>query len=129
MNAFDEILAAVIAMAQGTNPYAVITAGALPADNGICMTWASGAPAFTFLDKGMAYQRTIVCNGKHTSQQAVSEALSAIHLALTKTKTYPNAPQWQITDIATVSAPAYLSREQNSQWLYGSSLRVKFYLR
>ena len=129
MNAFDEILAAVIDMAQETDPYATITAGALPADNGICMTWASGSPASTFLNKGMAYQRTIVCNGKHTSQQAVSEALHAIHLALTKTKTYPSAPQWQITDIATVAAPAYLSREQNSQWLYGSSLRVKFYLR
>ena len=129
MNVFDEILAAVIDMAQDTKPYASITTGALPADNGICMTWATGTPASTFLDKGMAYQRTIVCNGKNTSQQAVSEALHAIHLALTKTKTYPSTPQWQITDIATVAAPAYLSREQNSQWLYGSSLRVKFYLR
>ena len=54
MNTFDEILAAVITMAQGTNPYADITTGALPADNGICMTWATGAPASTFLDKGMA---------------------------------------------------------------------------
>ena len=44
MNAFDEILAAVIAMAQGTDPYATITAGVLPADDGICMTWATGAP-------------------------------------------------------------------------------------
>lgn len=129
MNAFDEILKAVIAMAQDTDPYATITTGALPADNGICMTWASGAPASTFLDKGMAYQRTIVCNGKHTSQQAVASALGNIHLALTKTKTYPSTPQWQITDIETVAAPSYLSREQNSQWLYGSSLRVKFYLR
>ena len=129
MNAFDEILAAVIAMAQDTNPYAAITAGALPADNGICMTWASGAPASTFLDKGMAYQRAIVCNGKHTSQQAVSEALHAIHLALTRTKTYPSTPHWHNTDIATVPAPANRPGEQNSQWLYGSSLRVKFYLR
>ena len=129
MNAFDEILAAVIAMAQDTEPYAAVTTGALPADNGICMTWASGAPASTFLDKGMAYQMALVCNGKHTSQQAVASALGDIHLALTKAKTYPNAPQWQITDIETVAAPSYLSREQNSQWLYGSSLRVKFYLR
>ena len=129
MNAFDEILAAVIAMAQGTNPYATITAGALPTDNGICMTWASGAPASTFLDKRRADQRTRVCNGKNARQHAVSEALHAIHLALTKTKTYPSAPQWQITDLATVAPPSYLSREQTSQWLYGSSLRVKFYLR
>ena len=87
MNAFDEILAAVIAMAQETDPYATITAGALPADNGICMTWATGAPASTFLDKGMAYQRTIVCNGKYTSQQTVSDALNAIPFALTTTTT------------------------------------------
>ena len=47
MNAFDEILAAVIAMAQETDPYATITAGALPADNGICMTWARGTAVCT----------------------------------------------------------------------------------
>ena len=47
MNAFDEILAAVIDMAQETKPYAAITTGALPADNGICMTWATGAPRAT----------------------------------------------------------------------------------
>ena len=35
MNAFDEILAAVITMAQDTEPYANIATGALPADNGI----------------------------------------------------------------------------------------------
>lgn len=55
MNAFDEILSVVIAMARDTDPYATITTGALPTDNSICMAWASGAPASTFLDKGMAY--------------------------------------------------------------------------
>lgn len=129
MSAFSEILAAVIAMAQDTDPYAVITAGALPADDGICMTYATGAPATTFLDKGMAYQKTLVCNAKNTSQQAAQEALDTIHVALTQTKTYPSGETWQITDIETVAAPSYLDREQNSQWLYGSSLRVKFFLR
>ena len=60
MNVFDEILAAVIAMAQDTKPYASITTGALPADNGICMTLASGSPASTFLDKGMEIGRAHV---------------------------------------------------------------------
>ena len=129
MSAFSVILAAVIAMAQATEPYATITAGALPADDGICMTYATGAPASTFLDKGMAYQKTLVCNAKNTSQQAAQEALDAIHVALTQATTYPSGETWQITDIETVAAPSYLDREQNSQWLYGSSLRVKFYLR
>ena len=129
MSAFSEILAAVMGMAQATNPYATITAGALPADNGICMTYGPGAPASTFLDKGMAYERTLVLNAKNTSQQAAQEALDAIHVALTQTKTYSSGETWQITDIETISSPSYLSREQNSQWLYGSSLRVKFFLR
>lgn len=129
MSAFSEILAAVIAMAQATNPYATITAGALPADNGICMAYSTGAPASTFLDKGMEYQKALVCNAKNTSQEAAQEALDAIHVALTQTKTYPSGEDWQITDIETVASPSYLSREQNSQWLYGSSLRVKFFLR
>lgn len=129
MSAFSEILASVISMAQETDPYATITVGALPADNGICMTYATGSPSSTFLDKGMAYQKTLVCNAKNTSQQEAQEALDAIHVSLTQTKTYPSGEDWQITDIETVSAPSYLSREQNSQWLYGSSLRVKFFLR
>ena len=129
MSAFSEILAAVIEMAQGTSPYSTITAGALPADDGICMTYATGAPSSTFLDKGMAYRRSLVLNAKNASQQAAQEALDAIHVALTQTKTYPSGESWQITDIETIAAPSYLSREQNSQWLYGSSLRVKFFLR
>lgn len=129
MSAFSEILAAVIGLAQATNPYATITVGALPADDGICMTYATGAPSSTFLDKGMAYQRSLVLNAKNTSQQAAQEALDAIHVALTQATTYPSGEAWQITDIETIAAPSYLSREQNSQWLYGSSLRIKFYLR
>lgn len=129
MSAFSEILAAVIGLAQDTNPYAAITVGALPADDGICMTYATGAPASTFLNKGMAYQRSLVLNAKNASQQAAQEALDAIHVALTQTKAYPRGEAWQITDIETIAAPSYLSREQNSQWLYGSSLRVKFFLR
>lgn len=129
MSAFSEILAAVIGLAQATNPYATITVGALPADDGICMTYATGAPSSTFLDKGMAYQLSLVLNAKNTSQQAAQEALDAIHVALTQATTYPSGETWQITDIETVAAPSYLDREQNSQWLYGSSLRIKFYLR
>lgn len=129
MSTFSEILAAVIEMAQSKSPYATITAGALPADNGICMSYGPGAPSSTFLDKGMAYQRAIVLNAKNASQQAAQEALDAIHVALTQTKAYPRGEAWQITDIETIAAPSYLSREQNSQWLYGSSLRVKFFLR
>lgn len=128
MSAFSEIVEAIAGLAQAAAGVSV-TIGALPADNAVCIAPASGAPSSTFLDKGMAYQWTLVCNAKNVDQKAAQEVLNAVHLALTQTKTYPTGDAWQITDIGTVAAPAYIGREQNSQWLYGSSLRVKFFLR
>lgn len=114
-------------MAQATNPYATIGIGALPPDDGISMAFGPGGPDATFLNKGICYSVPIVLNGKHTDQQVVADALNAIHAALTMTKTYPSTSEYQITNISTISAPSYLDREQNSQWLYGSSLMVRFY--
>lgn len=129
MSILNEVLSAVVNMAQSVSPapYAAITVGALPADNGLAMIYSTGAPAATALDKGMAWEMPVVLNGKHTSQEVLSECLNTIHAALTRTKSYPRTDDWQITDIETIAAPAYLDREENSQWLYGSSLRVKFY--
>lgn len=124
----NAILTAIIGMAQTTSPYCTVSVGSLPADNGICMTYSSGIVGTTFLTKGICYELNIVCNGKHTNQLTVSDALFAIHAALTQTKVYPKTSDYQITDISTVSMPSYLDREQNSQWLYGSSLRVKVFI-
>lgn len=129
MNALDNVFMAVVGLAQEAQSLFFVSVGALPADESICTARAAGAPQTTCFDKGMPYQITMVLNGKSTDQQKISGALGEIHTALTQAKQYPSAEGWQITDIETVSAPAYLDREQNSQWLYGSSLRVKFYLR
>ena len=72
---------------------------------------------------------TAVLNGKHTDEQILSAALGKIHTALSMATEYPAADNYQITDISTINAPGCLGREENEQWLYGSSLRVKFYLR
>ena len=126
---FDRVLNAVIDMAQATDPYADIVIGSLPADNGISMTYTTGGVMSTDLKKGMSYEMAVTLNGKNSSQSAVLEALAAIHKALTRTNTYPRDGDYQINDIATISAPVFLEREQNTnvQWLYGSSLRVRFY--
>ena len=126
---FDRVLNAVIDMAQATDPYADIVVGSLPADNGLSMTYTTGGPMSTDFKKGISYEMSVVLNGKHSSQSAVLEALAAIHRELTRTKIYPRDVDYQINDIATISAPVYLEREQNTnaQWLYGSSLRVRFY--
>lgn len=109
--------------------YAPILIGALPADNGICCTIAGGWPEATFIDKGMSYELSLVLNGKHESQQVVSDTLNDIHQALTQTKTYPQTDAYQITNIETTASPSYIEREENKQYLYGSSLKVRFYYR
>ena len=128
MSVYDDVLQAVVALANATAPYSTVTVGALPADNGICMAWATGS-LNTFFNKRAAVTMTAVLNAKNTSQQAALDALSDIHTALNMATSYPSADNYQITNIETSGPPTYLSREQNSQWLYGSSLTVKFYLK
>ena len=129
MSVINDVLLAVIDMAQDTDPYADITIGALPADNGICCAISTGAADAPFLDRGCSYELSLVLNGKHYDQQTVSDALNDIHQALTQTKTYPKTDAYQITNIETASGPTYIGREENKQYLYGSSLRVRFYFR
>ena len=129
MSVYAALLESVIGMASATNPYASIIIGAMPPDNGISMTFAGGSATETFFNKGMVQEISIVLNGKHTNQKMVFDALSNIHQALTKTKQYPGTDDFQVINIATISAPHLIGREENSQILYGSSLGVKFYWR
>lgn len=92
------------------------------------MAWASGT-LNTFFNKMGTVEMSAVLNAKNTNQQTALDALSDIHTALNMTKSYPSSDNYQITNIETIGPPVYLSREQNSQWLYGSSLRIKFYLK
>jgi len=125
MSVINDVLIAVIGMMP--TEYSPVTIGAMPADNGIACAIANGAPESTFLTKGMAYQFNLVLNGKHHNQQTVSDALNDIHMVLTQSKTYPSSDDFQITDIDTITSPSYLGREENKQYLYGSSLRVRFF--
>ena len=121
---YNEVLQAVIDMAQAAAGIPVVL-GSLPPDDGIAMTGnASSFPIF--LDIGSNEEMNVVCNGKNTQQQAVISQLEAIHAALTRRKDFPSTDTWQIYAIETTASPRLIGREQNSQWLYGSSLRVKF---
>ena len=125
----NDIIDAVIDMAEALGLYAKITRGALPPDDGLAIYPAVGTPQTTFLTKKHVYDITLTLNGKHKSQQKVSGTLNEIHAALTTTKVFPTHPCWQICDIATVALPSYLDREENKQWLYGSSLRVRAFIK
>lgn len=121
---YDEVLQAVIDLAESAVGVPIVT-GSLPPDNGIAMTGSSSSYPI-FLDIGSNESMNVVCNGKNTDQQAVINQLDTIHRVLTRRKDYPTGTGWQVYAIETVSSPRLLGREQNSQWVYGSSLTVKF---
>lgn len=121
---YDEVMQAVIDMAEAAAGSPVVL-GSLPPDNGLAMTGSAGQSP-TFLDIGSNETMNVVCNGKNVDQQAVVSTLNAIHASLTRRKDFPHSNTWQIYAIETTASPRLIGREQNSQWLYGSSLLVKF---
>ena len=121
---YNDVLQAVIDMAETAAGASIVT-GSMPPDNGIAMTGNSGSFP-VFLDMGSNESMNVVCNGKSTDQQTVINQLDAIHASLTRRKDFPNNQDWQIYAIETTASPRLIGREQNSQWLYGSSLVVKF---
>ncbi len=128
MSVYDDVLNAVIELAEQAQPYARILIGSMPPCNGISIAWSSGN-LNTFLDKRAAVRMTAVFNCKHEDQQTASDTLGRLHTFLNMRKDYPSADSFQITNIETIGAPVYLGREENEQWLYGSSLEVKFFLK
>lgn len=121
---YDEVMQAVIDMAEAAAGAPVVL-GSLPPDNGLAMTGQAGQNP-TFLDIGSNETMNVVCNGKNVDQQTVVATLNAIHASLTRRKDFPHSNTWQIYAIETTASPRLIGREQNSQWLYGSSLLVKF---
>lgn len=122
---YDEILQALIDMAEAASGAKVVT-GSLPPDNGIAMTGTS-ASAPIFLDIGSNERMNVLVNGKNGDQKTVIQQLDAIHKSLTRRKDFPTGDGWQIYAIETLTSPRLLGREENvqAQWVYASSLLVK----
>jgi hypothetical protein len=120
---YDEILQAIINMAEQAIGAPIVT-GSMPPDNGVAMTGQS-APASIMLDIGTNERMTVICNGKNTDQQTVIRQLDSIHRFLTHRMDFPTGDEWQVYAIETIASPRLLGREQNSQWLYASTLLVK----
>ena len=112
-------------------PYAEVVFGSDPPENGICLIQSSGAPTDTHLDKGMVYRLPVVLNGKNNNQLTLLTDLTRIHAELTTRTNYSDisTEDCQVIDIATTATPSIIGREQNSQWICGSSFDVTFYWR
>lgn len=127
MSIFESVLGAVIGMIDALRLYAPVMVGSLPADNGIAIAKTGGAPTY-MMGGDTSYNMTVVINAKHAEQQKAAEALGAIHETLPLARPYtPTSDGCQITSIESTSLPSYLDREENGQWLYGSSMNIRFY--
>ena len=122
---FDKMASA----AEQVKPYASIVYGSDPPKNGICMYPTGGIPVNVHFDKGSIVTMPVLLNGKHEDQHLLIDTLTAIHEVLTKRLDYSDlsTEAVQITDIKSISLPVIISREQNKQWVSGSTLEVSFY--
>lgn len=131
MSFYSELIDNIAQAAEDTNPYASIVYGSDPPINGICMIPTGVGPQDTHFNKGMIYDLPVVLNGKNKDQQILLDDLTRIHTRLTRQTDYKDIStmECQIIDISTTALPSIIGREQNSQWVCGSSFNVKFYWR
>ncbi len=111
--------------------YAPIVYGSDPPVNGIVMSQGSGWPESKHLDTGMQYAIPVVLNGKNSDQKLLLDTIESIHTLLTKTFDYTDisTEEAQVYDISTTASPSIIGREQNNQWICGSSLEIILYWR
>lgn len=128
MSEYQTIFTNVVTLAQAAVTTSIVV-GALPPLDGISMALSTGATNETMLDKGQLQQVSIVINAKSSDQQNALEWLALIHEALTLTESYPSGTNWQIINIESSELPTYIDREQNNQYLYGSAVRVYYYIK
>lgn len=124
----DEIIAALQKMVQALVSGPVVI-GSMPPLDGYAVSFAGGAPMEIYRNLTTNEDLPVVFNGKGAGQNALASTMDAVHYALTTSKVLPYTDRWQIYAIETTSAPQLVGREENKNWLYGSSFRVKFYAR
>lgn len=125
----NQVLEAVIALMNATQPFSTVTRGALPTGHGLTCEIGPSTPQATHMDKNTVIPLDVTLNGKHPNLMTLSDAMNKIHSALTRATEYPSATAWEIVDIQNLTLPQRIGREQNNDWLMASSLSVKFYWR
>ena len=122
----DEILLTLQQMIQALTGASVVI-GSMPPNEGFAVSFAGGAPLETFRTLSTNESLPVLFNGKGGDQESLAQQMDAVHQALTTSKVLPYCASWQIYAIETTAAPQLVGRELNSYWIYGSSLRIKYY--
>ena len=121
----NQVIESVMDLIDALGLYASITRGALGTGDSLCCEVGPTSPEYIWLDKNKFIPIDLTINGKHSNLQTLSDALNLIHENLTMMFDYPTGSKWQITDIATLTEPQIIGRENDNSWMMASALLIK----
>lgn len=122
----EEIIIAMQQMIQNIIGKPVVI-GSVPPLEGYAVGMVSGAPIETFRTLTTNESFPVLFNGKSADQGAVAADMEQVHQLLTTSKILPFTGEWQVYAIETTASPSLIGREENRNWVYGSSFRVKYF--
>lgn len=122
----EEIIIAMQQMIQNIISKPVVI-GSVPPLEGYAVGMVSGAPIETFRTLTTNESFPVLFNGKSADQNSVAADMEKVHRLLTTSKNLPFTDEWQVYAIETTASPSLIGREENRNWIYGSSFRVKYY--
>ena len=122
----EEIIIAMQQMIQNIISKPVVV-GSVPPLEGYAVGMVSGAPIETFRTLSTNESFPVLFNGKSADQNSVAADMEKVHRILTTSKILPFTGEWQVYAIETTASPSLIGREENRNWVYGSSFRVKYY--
>ena len=121
----NQAVEAVMDLIDNLGLYAEISRGALGTGDSLSCEIGPTSPETVWLDKNQYIPIDLTINGKHSDLQTLSDAMNAIHESLTMMLSYTSGDRWQITDIATLTEPQVIGREQDNRWIMASALVVR----
>lgn len=122
----EEIIIAMQQMIQNIISKPVVI-GSVPPLEGYAVGMVSGVPIETFRTLSTNESFPVLFNGKSADQNSVAADMEKVHRLLTTSKILPFTGEWQVYAIETTASPSLIGREENRNWVYGSSFRVKYY--
>ena len=121
----NQAVESVMDLINALSLFAKITRGALGTGDSLTCEIGPTSPETVWLDKNQYIPIDLTINGKHSNLQTLSDAMNLIHENLTMMFSYPSGSKWQITDIATLTEPQVIGREQDNRWMMASALLIK----
>lgn len=122
----EEIIIAMQQMIRNIISKPVVI-GSVPPLEGYAVGMVSGAPIETFRTLSTNESFPVLFNGKSADQNSIAADMEKVHRLLTTSKILPFTGEWQVYAIETTASPSLIGREENRNWVYGSSFRVKYY--